>query len=96
MSLFTNVPIELVLNAVVKRWKNIKLDTKLSQQKLINALRFVMSSTYFSFNHKIYRQTHGISIGFSLSLIMANITLQNLELKALNTLTFTIPTTFDI
>lgn len=50
----------------------------------------MLSSTYFSFNNTIYKQTHGTPMGSPLSPVIADITLQDLELKAVNILKFNI------
>lgn len=50
-----------------------------------------MSSTYFTLDNKIYKQTFGTPMGSPLSPIMADITTKDLELKALNKLKFQIP-----
>lgn len=86
VSLFTNVPLELTLKGISKRWKHICLHTKISEQEFLSALKFVLSSTYFTFDNKIYRQTFGTPMGSPLSPIVADITIQDLE--SLNTLTF--------
>lgn len=91
VSLFTNVPIELALEGINNRWKYKKLNTKINQQEFILALRFVMSSTYFTFDHRMYKQTYGTPMGLPLSPIKADITMQYLELKALNALSFSLP-----
>lgn len=45
-SLFTNVPIELMIQPIVNRWRFIKLNTKITQCEFIWALQFVMESTF--------------------------------------------------
>ncbi|XP_020296216.1 uncharacterized protein LOC109861110 [Pseudomyrmex gracilis] len=91
VSLFTNIPVNLALEAVARRWRFIKNNTKISLTEFLLAVEFVLSSMYFSFNNIIYRQTYGTPMGSPLSPIIADITLQDLELKALNTLKFNIP-----
>lgn len=83
VSLFTNVPIDMALEGVEKRWRYIHI--KIEKEEFLTA-KFVMLSTYFIFDGTIYKQTHGTSIGSPLSPIMVDITLQELELKILNTL----------
>jgi len=54
--------------------------------EFILAIKFVLSSTYFTFNNTIYKQTYGTSMGSSLSPIMAEIVMQDLEDNILKTL----------
>jgi len=54
MSLFTNIPINLALDDVTSRWKQIRKGTKIPLPEFINALRKILDSTFFSFN-KIYK-----------------------------------------
>jgi len=55
MSLFTNVPIELAINSINKRWEYIERHTKIPKTDFIAAIEFVIGSTYFNFNKKIYK-----------------------------------------
>ncbi|KYN35748.1 hypothetical protein ALC56_09948, partial [Trachymyrmex septentrionalis] len=61
-SLFTNVPIELATENIVKRWDYIASTAILLNQFLI-VVRFVMNSTFFSFNNNFYKQIFGTFIG---------------------------------
>jgi len=54
----------------------------------LNAVKFTLNSTYFIFNKKIYKQTHGAPIGSPLSPIIADLALQNLESHTLKNLSF--------
>lgn len=91
VSLFTNVPIELALNSLENRWSYIKKHTQIPQLDFINSVKFVLTSTYFTFNDIIYGQTFGTPMGSPLSPIIADIVLQDIENKALYKLKFNIP-----
>lgn len=79
-----------MLSKIFQKNGNTSINTKIPEQEFILALRFELSSTYFTFNNQIYKQTYNTPIGSPLSFIIADITLQDLELRALNTLTFNI------
>lgn len=94
VSLFTNVPIELACASVSRRWQYIKIHTKINEHEFINAIKFVMSSTYFTFNNIIYKQIFGSPMGSPLSPIIADITMQDIEIKALNRIKYPLPIYF--
>jgi len=49
----------------------------------IGAIKLILSSIYFTFNNKIYRQTFGSPVDLPLSPIIANLVLQDLEERTL-------------
>jgi len=55
ISLFTNVPLELAIEGISKRWTNIQHNTKIPKNDFISAVNFVLTSTYFTFNNIIYK-----------------------------------------
>ncbi|XP_067205235.1 uncharacterized protein [Linepithema humile] len=91
VSLFTNVPSELAIAGIVNRWPIISNNTLFSMEEFISAIRFVLSSTFFTFNNKIYKQTFGSPMGSPLSPILADIVMTDLELRAMENLEFSLP-----
>jgi len=67
ISLFTNIPQDLAIESIVKRWTSIKKDTSIPMDDFISAIKFVLTSIYFTFNNVIYRQTFGTPMGSPLS-----------------------------
>jgi len=63
VSLYTNVPLDLAIESITKRWDYIERSTKITKNEFIAAINFVLSSTYFTFSNKIYKQTFGIPMG---------------------------------
>jgi len=60
VSLFTNILLDLALEkSLAKRWIHIKPFTKIPKPEFMEMVNFVLSSTYFSFNNVIYKQTFG-------------------------------------
>lgn len=55
ISLFTNVPLDLAVRNLQNRWKFIKENTTIPQKEFISAVSLVLSSMFFSFNDKIYK-----------------------------------------
>ncbi|XP_071574822.1 uncharacterized protein [Temnothorax nylanderi] len=90
VSLFTNVPVELTLDSVRQRWNYIETNCAIPCDDFIQAVKFVLDSTYFIFNGVCYRQTFGSPMGSPFSPTIADITLQDLETRAIGTLGFSL------
>jgi len=59
--------------------------------EFILALQLILSSTLFTFNGKIYKQTFGTLMGSPLSLVIADVVLQDLEEKAFKKINLNVP-----
>jgi len=55
MSLFTNIPQDLAIESIINRWTLIEKNTNILMEDFILAIKLILSSTYFTFNNKIYR-----------------------------------------
>jgi len=91
ISLFNNIPQDLAIEGISNRWNMIKKNTNIPMKDFISALQLILSSTYFTFNGKIYKQTYGTPMGSPLSPVIADIVLQDLEEKALKKINAKIP-----
>jgi len=91
VSLFTNVPKELICNSVVKRWGCISCSTGIPLNEFIIAVSLIINSTFFRFNNKFYRQIFGTPMGSPLSPILADIVLQDIEEVALGRIPAVLP-----
>jgi len=58
ISLFTNIPQNLALDSILNRW-TLEKNTNILRDEFIGAIKLMLSSIYFTFNSKIYRQTFG-------------------------------------
>jgi hypothetical protein len=93
VSLFTNTPIDQVLDIVNNRLKNenvLKVYNKetgfnLTSKDVVKLLEFILTTTYFTFRGKIYRQLFGTAMGSPVSPIAANIFMEALEQQAIAT-----------
>ncbi|XP_072748549.1 uncharacterized protein [Anoplolepis gracilipes] len=94
ISLFTNIPINLAVESISKRWQYITNNCNIPESEFLTAINLVLNSTYFVFNNKFYQQTFGTPMGSPLSPIIADIVLQDIEEKALTLLNFTPPIYF--
>jgi len=90
-SLFTNIPVELILEGISNKWQYIQNETKISKNEFIIAVQFILDSTYFTFENVIYKQIFGTPMGSPLSPILADIEMQDLEEKAISNLNLDFP-----
>jgi len=88
ISLFTNVPIELAMESIEKRWSSISRMTLIPLKEFLSAVEFVLNSTFFTFNNTCYKQIFGTPMGSPLSPLIADLVLQDLEISAINNLPF--------
>ncbi|XP_024871861.1 uncharacterized protein LOC112454599, partial [Temnothorax curvispinosus] len=89
-ALFTNIPKELVLRGIEKRWQDISGNTKLNLPQFLHAIELVLGSTSFSFNGDTYEQIFGSPMGSPLSPILADIVMEDLETHCLAMLNFSL------
>jgi len=87
-ALFTNVPLNLAMNGISNRWARIEQFTDIPKNEFLMAVKLVLSSTYFTFNNIIYKQTYGTPMGSPLSPIVADIVMQDLETECINNVDF--------
>jgi len=90
-SLFTNIPVELILEGISNRWQYIQNETKISKKEFIIPVQFILNSTFFIFDNVIYKQIFDTPIGSPLSPILVDIVMQDLEEKAINNLNIDFP-----
>jgi len=83
-SLFTNVPLDLAYQSLTDRWNYIGSITNIPLENFIQAVKFVLSSTFFTFNNRIYKQTFGVPMDSPLSPIIADLVMRDLEESVLN------------
>ncbi|KAG5314520.1 MOS1T transposase, partial [Pseudoatta argentina] len=79
VSLFTNIPIDLASDNVVRRWDSISKKTKILLDEFLIAFRIVLNSTVFIFNKKMYKYFHLCHPKFQQNnlIVLINIFLQN-------------------
>jgi len=91
--MFTNIPIDLALESVLRRWDWIKGGTNIPRREFINAVKIILDSTFFSFNNLIYKQKFG-TMGSPLSPIIADMVMEDLEERVLGILNIQLPIYF--
>ena len=87
VSLFTKVPIELAIHVAKEQLQEdntLEHRTALSINDIIQLLEFCLEATYFSFRGKYYQQIFGTAMSFPVSVVIADMVMENIEQRALN------------
>jgi len=86
--LFTNNLIDLAIESVSKRWQFLDKQCNILKNEFVRSVRFMLGSTFFEFDQKIYKQNFSTPMGLPLSLIIANLIIRDLEREVLGKLDF--------
>ena len=78
-SLFTNIPRDLVVDSIIKRFSSLGSATKLPLNEIIASTLFVMNSTSFGFNGQFFERIYGTAMGSPVSPIVADFVMTDLE-----------------
>ena len=90
-SLFTSIPLQLALDCTENAIKNSTVELPLPTDDIMDLLNLCLTSTYFQYNGKHYKQLHGTAMGSPVSVVVAEIVMQNIEEQPLATCTRTAP-----
>ena len=90
-SLFTSIPLQLALDCTATAIENSTTKLPLPTDDLMDLLNLCLTSTYFQYNGKHYKQLHGTAMGSPVSVVVAEIVMQNIEEQALATYKRTLP-----
>ncbi|XP_060537265.1 uncharacterized protein LOC132708734 [Cylas formicarius] len=91
VSLFSNIPYNLVEKSIKKHWNRIRNHTDLSQISFLKILQFVFDTTYFRFNNEFYKQKLGTPMGAIISPILAQYVMDDLLEVCVDKLSFQLP-----
>ncbi|XP_062716665.1 uncharacterized protein LOC134292023 [Aedes albopictus] len=78
ISLFTNIPKELVIQGVFSNWEKIKRHTQINLDLFQELVAFCLDTSYFMFRAQVYHQQFGTAMGSPLSPILADMVLDKL------------------
>ncbi|KAG4073725.1 hypothetical protein HA402_000949 [Bradysia odoriphaga] len=90
-SLYTNIPKELCIHAIKKRWHLLQEHTFLSKEQFMDAVKLIIDESYFRYGDSFYLQMAGVAMGNSISGFLADLVMEDLELHILNKLPYIIP-----
>ncbi|XP_058456432.1 uncharacterized protein LOC131433843 [Malaya genurostris] len=91
ISLFTNIPKDLVIHDIIMQWDQISKHTNINLDLFLEIVEFCINSSYFRFRDKYYQQTFGTAMGSPLSPILAELVIENLINTVKKDLTFNTP-----
>lgn len=91
VSLFTNVPHDLAITDVKKRWSRLRNDIPVPQAEFIKALNICFRASIFKFNGVNFAQQFGLPMGSLLSPILSDLVMDDLEQACLGLLSFKPP-----
>ena len=89
-ALFTSVPTKPAIAIIQRKLeedKDLHLRTTMSAKQITSLLEFCINSTYFTFQGKFYEQVDGTAMGSPINPIVANLFMEDLETRALTTIT---------
>ena len=90
-SLFTSIPLQLALDCTKTAMNKSPYQPPLPTDDLMDLLHLCLTATYFQYNGKHYKQLHGTAMGSPVSVVVAEIIMQNIEEQALATYSETLP-----
>lgn len=90
-SLFTNIQQDMCIDAINKRWNRIKDHTFLTREEFIEAVKLITSQSYFRYQDQYYLQVSGLAMGNSISGLLADMVMNDLENHTLRKLPFIVP-----
>ena len=84
-SLFTSIPLQLALHCSDTAIQQSTVKLPLPTEDIMDLLNLCLTSTYFQYNSKHYKQLHGTAMGLPVSVVVAEIPMQHMEEHALVT-----------
>ena len=90
-SLFTSIPLQLALDCTKTAINKLPYQTPLPTDDLMDLLHLCLTSTYFQYSGKHYKQLHRTAMGSPVSVVVAEIAMQNIEEQVLATYSETLP-----
>ena len=90
-SLFTSIPLQLALQCTETAIQQSTVKLPLPTEDVMDLLNLCLTSTYFKYNGKHYKQLHGTAMGSPVSVVVAEIVMQHVKARALSTCRQTIP-----
>ena len=78
-SLFTSIPLHLALDCTETAITTSTVKLPLPTDDIMDLLNLCLTSTYFQYNGRHYKQLHGTAMGSPVSVVVAEIVMQNID-----------------
>ena len=91
VSLYTSIPIALAKEIITKKFDKINQFTDIPLIEFLEAVELTLKSTYFMYKKKFFKQIDGCAMGASISSVIAQLVMEDLEETILKNLNFHIP-----
>ena len=78
-SLFTSIPLQLALQCTETAIQQSTVKLPLPTEDIMDLLNLCLTSTYFQYNGKHYKQLHGTAMGSPVSVVVAEIVMQHVD-----------------
>ena len=88
MSLFTRIPTNLALQVAhqcLQDDSSLPERTSLTSSEIVSLLELCLNATYFTFHNTYYQRIHGTAMGSSVSVVVADLVMEDVESRALST-----------
>ena len=88
VSLFTKVPTDLAIRVACQRLAedpSLPERSALSPDEVVSLLKFCLDATYLAYRGEVYQQVNGTAMGSPVSVTVANLVMEDVEQRALNT-----------
>ena len=85
---YQRIPTDLAIQAAHKRLlDDTTLDqrTSLTPDEITSLLKLCLNATYFAFRDSFYQQVHGTAMGSPVSVVVADLVMEDVEQRALRT-----------
>lgn len=91
VSLFSNIPLDLVIKSIQDKWQDISNSCNMTQNKFIDIIKFIFDTTYFQYDNIFYKQILGTPMGGKISPIIAQYVMDMLLDSCIPKLSFHLP-----
>ncbi|XP_044745164.1 uncharacterized protein LOC123307028 [Coccinella septempunctata] len=78
-SLYTNIPKELIKQAIEKNWEIIKQHTQIPKDEFIQTIEYITNNSYFQYEEHFYKQIEGLAMGNPISGTLAQLALELID-----------------
>ncbi len=91
VSLFTNIPLDLVVSIIEEHFELLEPNTKIPCNVFVSTINYLYNNTFFCFNGLFYKQVKGLPMGGATSPILAEIVMNKLLYFVTNNSQFQFP-----